>query len=748
MGNEKINDEISEYIRDREYVANKYVRRCLTVAMVVFCAIFLLNILNIFIVEQKLMIYSFVPSLIIYLSVMIISSKINLSDRWVKYFIVSCMIAMFTIMGTFLTYHAVLLSVLPFILAMMYSSKRIMIYVYVVSVACTFIVVYCGYFFGLCDANMTLLTSQPLSEYVENGVFILTEINNNPMLSLGLFFVFPRCLIYIAFAFVCMNLYKIVNGSLEKAKLNEALEEAKDEAERANQAKTRFLARMSHEIRTPVNTVIGMNEMILRECEDDNIRSYAKDVKSLSMELLNIINEILDSSKIESGKMEIICQNYDMITFIDDLYNMTLVMTKEKGLKLNFDIDKSMPRGYYGDDKRIRQILINLLTNAVKYTKEGTITLKISYKAEDENAVISYSVKDTGIGIKEEDLGKIYDEFQRLDERRNRNIEGSGLGMQIVQQLLTLMGSKLHIESEYEKGSEFSFDIVQKIVDFTPIEVVKDDVLAARDKADEVKFRAPLGKVLVIDDNKMNLKVFTNLLKQIGIQVKALESGKECIEELRKESYHMVFLDHMMPEMDGMETFKIIKDENLCPDTPIIMLTANAADRAMYIREGFDDFISKPILPEILDAMILKFLPNEIIESDEEKDDSMEQFEDQKTVFEKIKERLPQIDFETGMMMCGGDEEFYVELFGDYVKLSVKEELLKYGNEKDYKNYCIRVHGFKSTSYSLGIKYIGDLAFEMETLTKESFSDEIYEMQEKLFRMYDDVCTQYKASVM
>ncbi|MDD6798505.1 MAG: response regulator [Clostridia bacterium] len=610
------NENVSEYIENQDYIANKYTMKCFMVTMLVFTAIFILNQLGIFIIREKIMWEAFFPSLLIYFLAYIVAKIVPLSNKKMKYFLMFCITLVFTIAGVFLTYHVVLLSLFPFLYATLYSSKPMMRFVCFLTVISTIIIVYGGYYFGLCDANMVLLTVDVAKEYIVDGHFILNEVNDNPYLSLMLFFVLPRCLIYIAFMAVCSSIFSIVSGSLEKARLAGELEKAKTEAENANRAKSRFLAKMSHEIRTPINAVLGMNEMIIRESNEEAIREYAYDVKNSSELLLNIVNEILDSSKIESGMMEIVPVNYKMGSLLNDLYNMINIKIQDKKLKLVFDIDPSIPSEYYGDDSRIRQVLLNLLTNAVKYTDKGTVTMEVRCSADNENAVLHYSVKDTGIGISEENIGKIYDEFQRFDLSRNRSVEGTGLGMNIVQQLLKLMGSELHIKSEYGKGSEFYFDIEQKIVNAEPLgDFRKKFIQSAQKDNIRTEYFAPKAKVLVVDDNAINLKVFTRLIKKTRIQVYEAESGKECLELLRSQPVDMIFLDHMMPEMDGIETLHAIRDNKLCEGIPVIMLTANAivGDREKYINEGFDDFLSKPIIPDELDKMILKHLPEELV---------------------------------------------------------------------------------------------------------------------------------------
>ncbi len=606
----KKRDDISVYLEDREYIANMYVLRCFSVTMALYTIAILLNLIGVFVIDQNLMKWGYIPSLIIYLVVVISTRKLSLSNEKTKYFILFMVIVVFTIMGVSITYHVVLVPILPFLYATLYSSKRVMQYVYGLTVISTIIVVYGGYFYGLCDANMALLTVSSLENHMSGGRFLLSEVNQNPYVTLLLFYVVPRCLIYIAFVSVCSSIFTIVSGSLEKAKLTAELEKAKVEAENANRAKSQFLARMSHEIRTPINAVIGMNEMILRESSEPDIHKYAQDVKDSSAILLNIINEILDSTKLEVGMMELVPVNYELNSLLSDLYNMIQIRAREKGLQLEFDIDPTIPKGYYGDDKRIRQIVLNLLTNAVKYTNQGIVSLKVTCTREGENAILHYAVKDTGIGIHKEDIGRIYDKFQRLDLSRNRDVEGTGLGMNIVQQFLQLMGSELQIQSEYEKGSEFSFNIIQKVVDEEPLGDFRGRVVHAEEMKCQTVYTAPDARVLIVDDSEMNRKVFKGLLKRMQVQIYEAESGKTCLEMLQQQAFHLIFLDHMMPEMDGIETMHAIRNQKLCKGVPIVMLTANAlvGDQEKYIQEGFDDFLTKPIIPDKLDGIILKYL--------------------------------------------------------------------------------------------------------------------------------------------
>lgn len=740
------NDDISIYIKDQESVANAYVMRCFSVTMLVYTITFLLNVLGIFVIEQRLMLQGFIPSLVIYLLVYFVTKSVDSSNRKLKYFVLGNIILVFTITGVFLTYHVVLVTLLPFLYATLYSSKKVMYYVYFLTVISTIIIVYGGYYYGLSDANMVLLTTGSLADYTMGGKFTLQQINENPLSTLFLFFVLPRCLIYVAFVSVCNSIYSIVSSSLERAKLTEELERAKIEAENASRAKSQFLAKVSHEIRTPINAVIGMNELILRESTEENVRKYAGDVKDSSVLLLNIINEILDSSKIESGKMEIIVEKYDMGSFLNDLYNMISIRAKEKNLQLIFDIDTNLAKAYYGDEKRIKQVLLNLLTNAVKYTDKGTVTFGIACHNSGNKSTLTYSVKDTGIGIREENIAKIYDTFQRFDIIRNRDVEGTGLGMNISQQLLKLMGSELQIKSEYNKGSEFSFVLEQEIAGQEVLGDFRQRLQASQNNIYHSAYTAPDAKILAVDDNKMNLKVFRGLLKQTQMQIYEAESGKECLEILKKQKFDLIFLDHMMPGMDGIETLHNMKELHLCDDVPVIMLTANAiiGDEEKYLKEGFDDFLTKPILPDRLDKIIRKHLPEGLfyMEDDEHNDEVTEECI---LSLSELQQRFPQLDIERGMAACGMDEELYTELFGDFVNLSIREELEKYLQAGDYKNYCILIHGFKNNAYSMGAKELGDLAYEMEKLTKTSMSEEVRGLQEKLLEQYDGICKLYKS---
>lgn len=737
--------------QQEELTANKYVMHCFMVMMLLYSLGFFLNLFDVFIVDKKVMLSGYLPSMATYFVALFITKFIPLSDRRSKYFILFSIILVFTLIGISLTYHTVLISLLPFLYAALYSSKKVMRYVYFLAVCSTFACVYLGYYFGLCDANMSLLTYSTLSNHTIGNQFTLTTVTTTP-LNLFIFFIVPRCLIYIACSAVCSSLYNILSNSLEKARLSDELkkakeeaEKAKEEAEAANHAKSLFLAKISHEIRTPVNAILGMNEMIFRESDDSQIRHYAHDAKDSSLAMLNIINDILDTTKLEAGMMELTPVNYHMGSLLNDIYNMIHVKAKEKGLELLFEISPSLPSEYFGDDIRLRQILTNLLTNGVKYTNTGTVTLQLTSTVEQGYAHLHFCIKDTGIGIHEEDIDKLYDAFRRFDLARNRNIEGTGLGMNIVQQILKLMDSTLEIKSQPGVGSEFSFSILQPIVNARSLE----DFRKIRTNTDweqpyHVSYTAPGAKVLVIDDNQINLTVLRNLLKQSKVQVTTATSGKACIKLLEQGSYDLIFLDHMMPEMDGIETFRTIKQQRLAINTPVIMLTANAivGSRERYLQEGFHDFLSKPVLPEKLDQILLKHLPDKhIIHNSGVPATPQAKLPETGTLLDFLHKALPEINTDMGMATCIGDMAFYKELLQDFVVLPIKMELQEFLEKQDAANYCIRVHGFKNNAYSIGAQELGDLAYELEQLSRNNKLSNIPDLQAKLFAQYDHICS-------
>ncbi len=402
---------------------------------------------------------------------------------------------------------------------------------------------------------------------------------------------------------------------LEKSQI--ALKEALSKAEAADRAKSDFLANMSHEIRTPINAVLGMNELIGRESSEQSIKEYSSVVATAGQALLSLINDILDFSKIEAGKMEIVPAEYSIQDLVRELHNMINIRCIDKGLKFNVSIDSDIPRRLHGDEVRIRQVLINFLTNAVKYTDSGSVSLDLRYERTGEDTInLIAVVKDTGMGIKEEDMSLLFTSFKRIDLKSNRKKEGTGLGLSITKSFVELMGGIIDVKSTYGVGSVFTVTLPQKIIDDIPVGSFNISVASVRRKY-EPSFYAPDARILVVDDVETNLVVMKGLLKQTKMHIETVNSGKKCLEMLKSTKYDIVFLDHMMPEMDGVETLEKIRADksSLNAETPIIMLTANAilGVKEEYFGMGFTDYLSKPVKADELESMVVKHLQKEIV---------------------------------------------------------------------------------------------------------------------------------------
>ena len=540
----------------------------------------------------------------------------------------------------------------------------------------------------------------------------------------------------------------------------------------ASEAKSRFLTQMSHEIRTPINAVLGMNEMILREEKNSEILDYARNIDSAGKTLLTLINSILDFSKIEDGKMEIVPVKYDTASFINDLVNSVLQRADAKGLAFEANIDETIPCSLIGDNVRFSQIIMNLLTNAVKYTPAGTVTLNVQVGKKEGNVVsLDVSVRDTGIGIKEEDREALFESFERLEEIRNHNIEGTGLGLSIVTNLLSMMGSSLNVESVYGEGSCFSFTLCQEIADDTPIGDYRLRLKKSYEsKKEQQVISAPKARVLVVDDNDMNLKVCANLLKLLSIRPDVVSSGMEAISCMKNNTYDVVLLDHMMPKMDGIETLKKLREGGLVPaETTVIALTANAVvgAREMYLKAGFNDYLSKPVALKELEEKLVKYLPKESFAKDDIKGDAddssgdageLEEFypdeelveffpdeeenagdnKDGRSALARLEEKGLHVD--EGLVYCAGDEEFYLEILGDFCKgfKDKSERLQRFYENKDLKNYEVLVHAIKSNSKSIGAKELNVLAAELEDAASEGRMEEIKARHEELMKLFED----------
>ncbi len=456
------------------------------------------------------------------------------------------------------------------------------------------------------------------------------------MLCYGIAFYFPEiavqdfphnALLDSAFSMIMVGLLTSVllmflNRMYEEE--NALTQRQKKEIEELNRAENNFFSSMSHEIRTPINTIIGLNEIILREDISDEVAENARNIQGASKMLLSLINDILDISKIKSGKMEIVNVSYETGALFSEIVNMIWIKTKEKGLEFKLHVDSSIPSMLCGDEVRIKQILINLLNNAVKYTSEGSVTLSVRCERQGVNRVrVWYSVEDTGLGVKKENIPYIFNAFRRVDAEKNRYIEGTGLGLSIVQQLVELMGGEISVNSVYTKGSTFIVSLEQDIIDEKALGTF---TLASRARAHDGEpyrqsFEAPDAHILVVDDNDMNLMVVTKLLLETKIQIDTASSGAECLRLTQNHHYDCILMDHMMPEMDGIECLHALRVQptGLCQDVPVIALTANAGsdNQLLYRKEGFSGYLAKPVSGALLEAAVLSILPKGLVRLNE-----------------------------------------------------------------------------------------------------------------------------------
>lgn len=540
------------------------------------------------------------------------------------------------------------------------------------------------------------------------------------------YYVVQEVVISLGIIFMSLIVAGIVNSLIteQNHRLLDALRKEKrsqQEAEAANMAKSSFLANMSHEIRTPINAILGMNEMILREEKDPAIRGYAGNIQASGNSLLSIVSDVLDISKIESGKLEIIPVDYEVNSLISDCCNMAAGRAKAKELELLVECADNVPMKLCGDETHIRQIIMNLLTNAVKYTEKGTVKLIVSGRFTDGGFVLKVDVSDTGIGIAEENLPQLFTQFQRFDLQRNRNIEGTGLGLSIVKRLCDLMSGTITARSVLGSGSTFTVELPQKVVDSTPCGGVNLNYSAGAEHEYHHSFEAPEAKILAVDDLPVNLLVIANLLKETRIKIDTAGSGRECLDKCSQQKYDLILMDHMMPEMDGVLTFEKLHGDKSSPnfETPVIMLTANALAgmREQYMDVGFADYVSKPVRGAKLEEAIRRNLPESLIKP-ASPEIPAEAVSTEPSGFADICGAVPELNVNAALQYCCGSAELLNDLLHDFTENDHFSDLKAAFEEKRWEDYRRHAHSLKSTSLMIGLTGLSERARASELALK------------------------------
>ena len=523
-------------------------------------------------------------------------------------------------------------------------------------------------------------------------------------------------------------------------------EQALQAAEQANRAKSEFLANMSHEIRTPMNSILGFCELILREKGlSKRTREYCMDMRSSGRSLLHIINDVLDFSRIEAGKLSITENSYELSSLARDISNMFAFRAREKGLGWEVEVDESIPDSLYGDVYRVRQVIINLVSNAIKYTEHGSVRMTVRSLedtfAAGEYLTLEITVRDTGIGIRKEDQAKLFQKFERVDMERNSTVEGTGLGLAISRSLLEMMGGSIRVESVYGEGSAFTVTIPQRIVSAEPIgdfRISADNEEDSRESGHEA-FRAPDARLLIVDDTRMNIAVAVGLLQKTGIRIDTAESGLEAVDLAEKNAYDLILMDQRMPGMSGTDAFRRIRsaEGGLNVSTPVICLTADAivGAKERYTAEGFTDYLSKPVSGDALEEALLRYLPAEKIVRVSQGKAPAEDAEN-RSLCESLS--FEGLDPEIGLRWCQQDAALYRSLLREYVR-GAEARQAKMGEfirAKDWKNYGIMIHSLKSSSATIGASALSEAAADLESAAleeRESFVEKAHPLAMEQF---------------
>lgn len=700
--------EIQDELRETAPEYEKWRRRLFIMNCVIATGVFLLEIgVNIILFVQgkvnpdivyHLMRYLVVPSGLVFLAVMfdgIMMRCFPNKDWLLNYIMVLTVVFMCTVVAV--THYVFPITMTAFVIPVLMSVV-----------------------FG--NNRMTAATAASCSVCV-----ILTGIwRNIDGTDTDRYYVVQEVVISLGIIFMSLIVAEIVNSLIteQNHRLLDALRKEKrsqQEAEAANMAKSSFLANMSHEIRTPINAILGMNEMILREEKDPAIRGYAGNIQASGNSLLSIVSDVLDISKIESGKLEIIPVDYEVNSLISDCCNMAAGRAKAKELELLVECADNVPMKLCGDETHIRQIIMNLLTNAVKYTEKGTVKLIVSGRFTDGGFVLKVDVSDTGIGIAEENLPQLFTQFQRFDLQRNRNIEGTGLGLSIVKRLCDLMSGTITARSVLGSGSTFTVELPQKVVDSTPCGGVNLNYSAGAEHEYHHSFEAPEAKILAVDDLPVNLLVIANLLKETRIKIDTAGSGRECLDKCSQQKYDLILMDHMMPEMDGVQTFEKLHGDKSSPnfETPVIMLTANALAgmREQYMDVGFADYVSKPVRGAKLEEAIRRNLPESLIKP-ASPEIPAEAVSTEPSGFADICGAVPELNVNAALQYCCGSAELLNDLLHDFTENDHFSDLKAAFEEKRWEDYRRHAHSLKSTSLMIGLTGLSERARASELALK------------------------------
>ena len=711
--------EIQDELRETAPEYEKWRRRLFIMNCVIAAGVFLLEIgVNIILFVQgkvnpdivyHLMRYLVVPSGLVFLAVLfdgIMMRCFPNKDWLLNYIMVLTVVFMCTVVAV--THYIFPITMTAFVIPVLMSVV-----------------------FG--NNRMTAVTAASCSVCV-----ILTGIwRNIDGTDTDRYYVVQEVVISLGIIFMSLIVAGIVNSLIteQNHRLLDALRKEKrsqQEAEAANMAKSSFLANMSHEIRTPINAILGMNEMILREEKDPAIRGYAGNIQASGNSLLSIVSDVLDISKIESGKLEIIPVDYEVNSLISDCCNMAAGRAKAKELELLVECADNVPMKLCGDETHIRQIIMNLLTNAVKYTEKGTVkavkytekgTVKliVSGRFTDGGFVLKVDVSDTGIGIAEENLPQLFTQFQRFDLQRNRNIEGTGLGLSIVKRLCDLMSGTITARSVLGSGSTFTVELPQKVVDSTPCGGVNLNYSAGAEHEYHHSFEAPEAKILAVDDLPVNLLVIANLLKETRIKIDTAGSGRECMDKCSQQKYDLILMDHMMPEMDGVLTFEKLHGDKSSPnfETPVIMLTANALAgmREQYMDVGFADYVSKPVRGAKLEEAIRRNLPESLIKP-ASPEIPAEAVSTEPSGFADICGAVPELNVNAALQYCCGSAELLNDLLHDFTENDHFSDLKAAFEEKRWEDYRRHAHSLKSTSLMIGLTGLSERARASELALK------------------------------